>query len=140
MAQRMCDLVQTYSRFERVKSYKTKSNGEEITFVGRSHQLVSILKLISIDQVLTGATGALGAFILTRLRRVFPNSTVVCLCRAQSDDHSTARVKQSLRSRDLACSMDRVACFAADFTAPNLGLSEIGQRSLQKATTVIHVS
>lgn len=74
--------------------------------------------------VLTGATGALGAHLLTTLlaQKEPRIDAVVCLVRASSNAKAQQRVRESLQARKLAdqvmpLSTGRLSCFAADLSA-----------------------
>jgi thioester reductase-like protein len=58
-------------------------------------------KLIKLQQVLTGATGSLGAHLLHRLLHTENVATVVCLVRGNSHSEARRRVGDSLAARGL---------------------------------------
>lgn len=94
-------------------------------------------------QVLTGATGSLGAHILQQLVSSQSVSKVICLSRAKSHAESLARVQESLqlRQRHLsAAEQAKVLSFAANVNEDQLGLTSTEYEILRsEATTVIHV-
>lgn len=91
------------------------------------------------SQLVTGATGALGAFILSQLLKAYPSANFICLCRGKSNADAVQRVIESLHKRHLDVDMKRVQCFKADLAAEQLGLSSNDFEACRKATTVIHV-
>ncbi|MCC3779745.1 thioester reductase domain-containing protein, partial [Streptomyces sp. UNOB3_S3] len=75
--------------------------------------------------LLTGASGFVGAFLLDRLLRM-TSARVHCPVRASSDAHATRRVRNTLARYGLSldeAAWQRVECFPADLTEPDLGLS-----------------
>jgi thioester reductase-like protein len=91
--------------------------------------------------VLTGATGSLGAHILSQLVTL-PNITAVyCLVRADSEANAQSRVLSALKSRNLnpLSHPDKVFALPADLSKPDLGLSASTFSHLQQyLTSVIH--
>lgn len=90
-------------------------------------------------QLVTGATGALGAFILSQLLDTHFSAKFICLCRGKSNADAVQRVTESLHKRHLDVDLRRVQCFKADLAAEQLGLSSNDFEACRKATTVIHV-
>jgi thioester reductase-like protein len=94
-------------------------------------------------QVLTGATGSLGAHILQQLVSSRSVSKVICLSRAKSHAESLSRVQDSLQLRRLALSVDeqdKIESLAANVNEDKLGLTEAEYAHVRsQATAVIHV-
>jgi thioester reductase-like protein len=91
--------------------------------------------------LITGATGFVGMEVLARyLERT--ERKIALLVRAESDDAARARVHAVLRNlfgRVSERYHGRVQAFAAELTAPGLGLSEPRRRRLAETTsTIIH--
>ncbi|KAL7623495.1 hypothetical protein AAE478_007177 [Parahypoxylon ruwenzoriense] len=91
--------------------------------------------------ILTGATGALGAHLLTQLLDDPKVERVFCLVRGHD---ALARINESLKTRGLyVLDGDRkrasklTALTTNDLGAPNLGLSPEHHAALQKSTTLI---
>ena len=93
-------------------------------------------------QVLTGATGSLGAYILDQLTSDPSVSRVICLSRATSHPQSVSRIHESLQNRRRVLSPNsaaKITSYASDVNVPNLGLSEAEYTDLvNSATVVIH--
>lgn len=98
------------------------------------------------NQILTGATGALGAHLLDGLRNHSTVDQIICLVRAV--DHFTARSRISAslvkrRKPALEVADDKVWCSPCKFSDPtgNLGVSDMELSHIrQNATHIIHVS
>ena len=104
---------------------------------------------MSYVQVLTGATGALGAHLLSLLGQMSEHFDVAALVRAEDDVQAKARIEESLRTRKLP-SMDvangfqngsrHVYALAANLAIDNLGLTdEAYQKLLERTFLVFHV-
>lgn len=94
-------------------------------------------------QVLTGATGALGAHILDILRSEITVLKIICLVRASSDKVAQERVSSALlqRNKRPIDTDDMVTCYASSLGAANLGLSEAFFKEIRRSVTlIIHVS
>ena len=92
-------------------------------------------------EVVTGATGALGAHILSQL--ILKTSLhVVALVRATDDKDAAQRLRQNLEERKLdAIDSTRYSAIAAMLSEDRLGLREaIYERLLTETKLVIHVS
>jgi L-aminoadipate-semialdehyde dehydrogenase len=90
---------------------------------------------------LTGATGFLGSFILARLLQRYPNSTVYCLARGQSNEKAYERIKTTLESNVLWQSgfESRIIGVQGDLAQPQLGVSDSMWEELKtKVDSVIH--
>lgn len=95
-------------------------------------------------QLLTGATGALGAHILDNLRQNPSITKVLCLVRAVDHFAARSRVSASLLKRkkpSLDISDPKVWCSPCKLNNSDLGLSEMELLHVrQNATHIIHVS
>lgn len=93
--------------------------------------------------LLTGATGALGAHILSLLRDSPAIAEIICLVRAKDDEAATERVRESLIKRKKQPSdplSSKIRCLACDLTAPTLGVSEVDMSHIRhNITHIIHV-
>jgi amino acid adenylation domain-containing protein/thioester reductase-like protein len=90
------------------------------------------------DVLLTGATGFLGAHLLSELLAV-TGARVHCLVRARDDAAALSRIRKAAERYELAPpSADRVVPLAGDLAAPRLGLSEAAFRALARGTDVIY--
>ena len=126
----MKDLVTKYGSFEPVELPNTQSNGID------SHGPTVIL---------TGATGSLGAHILSSLRSTPSVTKIVCLVRASSPEDATSRVNNSLAKRrlpqlppSLSSEGPSVECLPTKLGEPSLGLSPtLLARTFQDPTTLI---
>ena len=93
--------------------------------------------------VVTGATGSLGAHIVSQLVQCDDVDEVCCLVRASSDEAARERISKSLAERcvdDLSSKLtSKITTYASDMSDPHLGLSRSEYISLQhKVRTVIH--
>ncbi|PGH16162.1 hypothetical protein AJ79_01929 [Helicocarpus griseus UAMH5409] len=95
--------------------------------------------------IVTGATGSLGAHIVSKLAaRVEEVDEVCCLVRASSERSARQRILASLKHRALLHSLPLVArrkitAYPVDFSDPRLGLSEgTYERLTYDLTHVIH--
>jgi thioester reductase-like protein len=93
-------------------------------------------------QVLTGATGSLGAHVLHQLVLSSNVRKVICLSRASSHEESKDRVRESLKLRKLPLlADDKFDSYAANPNLPLLGLSREEYDIIRnEVTDVIHVS
>lgn len=83
--------------------------------------------LTDIEQLLTGATGSLGAHIISTLLRRNQDWHVVCLVRAQDDHAAHERVLETLKKHQIRLGVDqlsRITSFAAKLPESNLGLED----------------
>ena len=93
--------------------------------------------------VLTGATGALGAHILSLLRSSNHVSQIHCLVRAASQTAAIERVSKSLLARNKPAlgSTSKIQCHPCKLSSPTLGLLESDYQSLAtEVTVVIHAA
>ncbi|GKT51519.1 non-canonical non-ribosomal peptide synthetase FUB8 [Colletotrichum spaethianum] len=94
----------------------------------------------------TGATGSLGAHIVTKLAANPTIKTIYCFTRASSDGDAARRVKSSLIQRRLyhalpASSRRKLVALATDLADPKLGLSdETYSQVKQNLRLVIHAA
>ena len=90
------------------------------------------------DVLLTGATGFLGAHLLSELLAA-TGARVHCLVRARDDAAALSRVRQAADRYELALrSADRVVPLAGDLAEPRLGLSDKAFRDLARGVDVIY--
>jgi amino acid adenylation domain-containing protein/thioester reductase-like protein len=90
------------------------------------------------DVLLTGATGFLGAHLLSELLAT-TGARVHCLVRARDDTAALSRVRQAADRYELALrSADRVVPLAGDLAEPRLGLSDKAFRDLAHGVDVIY--
>ena len=86
-------------------------------------------------QVLTGATGSLGAHILAQLLTMSNVRHIYCLVRGENPQE---RVLQALQQRKLSIlDIDRLIAFTSDLSRKDLGLSPETYKELQSSTTTI---
>jgi thioester reductase-like protein len=76
-------------------------------------------------QVLTGATGSLGAHLLDQLLNQKDVERVICLARAKNDEDALKRVEESLQVRSLPSLSQRggdkaVVAYPSDLSLPDL--------------------
>ncbi|SJK99612.1 related to LYS2  len=89
--------------------------------------------------LLTGATGSLGAHILSQLTASSSIRKVVCLSRAKSHDGSLERIRESVTARKVSVDEAKVTSYAANSSEPLLGLTEEEYGALRdEVTDVIH--
>lgn len=95
-------------------------------------------------QILTGATGALGAHLLDQLRKKDDVSQILCLVRASNSIAAQERVSKSLvqRKRDPLEAVDgKVSCLVAKLGDEKLGLSdEVYNDIAGRASIIIHAA
>lgn len=91
-------------------------------------------------QILTGATGSVGAYILSQLLALPHVRHVYCLVRAASPSAAQERVLDSLTARGLTFHHSaNVTALPADLSLPNLGLSQEVYNALRSTvTSIIH--
>jgi thioester reductase-like protein len=90
------------------------------------------------DGLLTGATGFLGAHLLSELL-AGTGARVHCLVRARDDAAALSRLRQAAERYELAGPpADRVVPLAGDLAQPRLGLSEPAFRELARGVDVIY--
>lgn len=124
--EKMFDLVNKYSTFP-----KSRAVEHELEPSQHSPKLHHI--------ILTGATGSLGAHILTQLLQRPSVQKVYCLCRAKDDREAMQRVQNSLSTRKLVIDEVRVVVLSSSLGHSQLGLTPQRYEFLAKnATMVIH--
>lgn len=100
------------------------------------------IEKLSGDILLTGATGFLGAHLLYELLQR-TTSTIYCLIRGSSEEHSTIRLKQRLncyfKNQLDAYFGNRIVVINGDFSKEHLGMKEnIYQNLLKKVHVVLN--
>lgn len=133
--QLMRDLVKKYSSFiDETITSSTFALPNPANSTTSSSQVV----------ILTGATGALGAHMLSLLRSSPHVSEIHCLIRATSPTAANERVSKSLLARNKAPSnsiSSKITCHACKLSEPALGLSPSTYNDLATRTTlVIHAA
>lgn len=73
--------------------------------------------------VVTGATGSLGAHLVSLISFRDDIEHVVCLVRSTSNGDALARIRQSLTERKADAQWEKITAFASDFSDERLGLS-----------------
>jgi amino acid adenylation domain-containing protein/thioester reductase-like protein len=90
------------------------------------------------DVLLTGATGFLGAHLLSELLTA-TGARVHCLVRARDGTAALSRIKKAAKRYELPVpSADRVVPLAGDLAAPRLGLPNAAFRDLARGVDVIY--
>lgn len=117
----------------------TDSNSEGIA-VSRLTLSKSNYRLTCLLQILTGATGALGAHILAELvarTRIH----VIALVRATDDEDASQRLSENLRDRKLdTIDNTRYSAAASTLSGEQLGLSNtLYEKLLAETVLIIHV-
>ena len=130
--QLMRDLIREYSSFnDLTPPVSAPSNPPDIT---NSSEVV----------ILTGATGALGAHILSLLRSSPHVSEIHCLIRAASPTAANERISKSLLARNkapLSSTNSKIKCHPCKLSELELGLPPSIYRDLATRTTlVIHAA
>lgn len=96
---------------------------------------------LTCEQLLTGATGSLGAFLLAQLVARADVEHVFCIARAPDDCTATERIKRTLAVRELEAEPERLTVFRGSLGQPDLGLDERTLHLLEaNVDLVIHVS
>ena len=94
--------------------------------------------------ILTGATGSLGVWVLSKLLAFPSPPAIYCLVRANSTKDAHDRILKSLRTRGLTFSPSQTSHIAAlpcDFSSPDLGLADGVLERLRGSTThIIHLA
>ena len=133
--QMMGDLVQEYSNF----------NNELLgSLVPAPSNLTNTTTSSSEVVILTGATGALGAHILSLLRSSVHISEIHCFIRAASPAAANERISKSLLARNKAPldpKSPKIRCHQCKLSDPALGLPPSTYKNLATRTTlVIHAA
>ncbi|KUL86230.1 hypothetical protein ZTR_08387 [Talaromyces verruculosus] len=127
---RMTALIEKYGTFDQSAIVK-KTNSSDVVETSQS-------------VLLTGATGSLGAHIVSQLALSPKCKAVYCLVRSNSKESAAKRVRQSLQARNLyhtlsATTQRKIVALPADTTDPQLGLSEeTYTHMISQITHVIH--
>ncbi|PIA92957.1 Polyketide synthase HetM [Cercospora beticola] len=117
----MAALVEEYSSFETHKPVQREWDGDYI--------------------VVTGATGSLGAHVVSRLANKDTVRKIYCLVRASSLSAAQTRVQESLQARQLHNTIssqtwqERIVCLPSDFSSTTLGLTEEQYTSIASDVT-----
>ena len=131
----MRNLVHEYSRFinESLVSPVTAPSSSTHTSIA-SNEVV----------ILTGASGALGAHILSLLRSSPHVSEIHCLIRASSPTAANERISKSLIARNKApldSTSSKITCHPCKLSEPALGLPASTYRDLaDRSTLIIHAA
>eukprot|EP00051_Salpingoeca_urceolata_P007651 m.99362 g.99362 ORF g.99362 m.99362 type:complete len:1315 (-) comp15332_c1_seq1:111-4055(-) len=88
---------------------------------------------------LTGATGFLGAFLLSDILKRFANSVVICLVRANCQEHGVERVVDNLKRHLLwdEAFQSRIEVSVGDLSKPLFGLAQKNFEALAERVEVI---
>lgn len=132
--QMMFDLATKYSDFGHHKPTPTQTS--------KSHSNDGSAKEIVL---LTGATGALGAHILSLLRASSSISTIYCLVRGASPTAAHSRVNKALSQRGLPSlsspSNANVEILQAELSEPHLGLTPSVYKHLASTvSSILHIA
>lgn len=123
-----------------IEKYGTFDQSSIVPKTGNSGDIVETSQTV----LLTGATGSLGAHIVSQLALSPKYKAVYCLVRAKSKEAAARRVRQSLQARNLyhtlsASIQRKIISLPADTNDPRLGLSEETYTFLtSQITHVIH--
>ena len=94
--------------------------------------------------ILTGVTGSLGAWVLSKLLSLPSPPMVYCLVRAESISDAHARILKSLQTREITLSLAQMFYIVAlpyNLSSPNLGLADDVLEHLRCSTThIIHLA
>lgn len=131
----MRDLLQEYSSFD----------SEPLDFhVSAPSNLINTTTSSSEVVILTGATGALGAHILSLLRSSIHVSEIHCFIRAASPAAANERISKSLLARNKAPldpKSSKIQCHQYKLSDPAIGLPPSTYKDLATRTTlVIHAA
>lgn len=97
-------------------------------------------------QIITGATGSLGAHIVSQLVARDTVKKVYCLVRASSLENANQRTTQSLKERHVYDSLSqdqlaKISAFPSDLGSETLGLSsEVYEELLENVNIVLHAA
>ncbi len=128
--QLMRDLVQEYSSFVNKPLISPVPAPSNPTNTTTSNEVV----------ILTGATGALGAHILSLLRSSPHVSEIHCLIRAASPTAANERISKSLLARNKApldTMFSKITCHPCKLSDPSLGLPPSTYEDLASCNTLI---
>ncbi|KAI5866988.1 L-aminoadipate-semialdehyde dehydrogenase [Durotheca rogersii] len=117
----MSRLIAKYSGFPQFAPSNSKPDGEVV--------------------LLTGATGSLGAHILSQVVSLQHVRKVYCLVRSRTPEEAQSRVVSSLESRGVFVPtiLDKAVCLPSDFSQESLGLDPSALEDIRSTlTTVIH--
>jgi hypothetical protein len=141
----MQDLVDKYGKFD--PSYGASptarpQRGEKGKTIVSRPWTEHMLRLTDVWQLLTGATGSLGSYLLAQFAQLPPDiiSKVICLVRADVDDIASKRVRDALANKELEVESGRLKIYASDLAEDRLGLSDDVYASLlAEVDVVLHV-
>ena len=89
--------------------------------------------------VITGATGSLGAHIVSQISFRDDVEQVVCLVRASSNEDAFGRVQASLKERKVEAYWEKITAYSSDFGDESLGLPvEIYEAIASNLRCIIH--
>jgi hypothetical protein len=131
----MRDLADKYGRFEFAgKGVQQKQQNGRTYVRSRSGRELNC-------QLLTGATGSLGTYLLHEILAHDSTDRVVCLVRAKDDVAGANRVREAMTARNLRWDTKRVAVYASDLSLDDLGAGQrLYQNLTERVDVVIHVS
>jgi nucleoside-diphosphate-sugar epimerase len=137
----MRQLIENYSSFEKHHGCGVSRPKKDV-IVSTSSNRVTYASHLSPSQVVTGATGSLGGFILAGILKRDNVSKVWALVRASNPLEARSRVLDSLTARNLSLSeseASKLIALPGDFSLPDFGLSEANiQDLLSSLTHVVH--
>lgn len=145
--QKIAGLITKYSTFEAHVPQPNEYDGEYLvssTVSIQFHSLLSGESANAMMQVVTGATGSLGAHLVSQLVLRDEVKGVFCLVRASSKANARMRVIRSLRARALRhelplAARQKIVPLPANFSAPNLGLDDGDYDDITaRVTSVVH--
>ncbi|KAK0470229.1 L-aminoadipate-semialdehyde dehydrogenase [Desarmillaria tabescens] len=100
---------------------------------------IALSKPTNARVLLTGATGSLGAHILSQLTASPLVRKVICLSRAKSHAESMERIRESITARKVSIDESKVTSYAGNANEPLLGLTEEEYGAVRdEVTDVIH--
>lgn len=94
--------------------------------------------------ILTGVTGSLGAWVLSKILSLPSPPQIYCLVRAESAQHARDRIMDSLQTRQISHTPDQlnhIIALPSDLSLPSLGLASNVLEQLRGSTThIIHMA
>jgi hypothetical protein len=118
-------------------------NGGGQSSVSSVVEACALTRAFASIQVVTGATGSLGSFLLEQLSNLPSDivEKVVCLVRADNDLKGRLRVEKVVDRRGAELHGDTVTVYSAELSAPQLGLTgEVYAELAEKVDVIIHAS
>ncbi|KAI0378792.1 L-aminoadipate-semialdehyde dehydrogenase [Hypomontagnella monticulosa] len=115
----MADLISKYSKFPPFVPGDKQAEGEVV--------------------LLTGATGSLGAHVLSQVVSLPQVKKVYCLVRARTAEDARSRVESSLKSRNVfhPAVAEKAVCLPGDLSQETLGLEPSILETLRSSLTVV---